>query len=110
MDLNPESVEITKLSLRLKTANKGKKLTNLDANIKCGNSLIDDPEVAGEKAFNRQEQFPEVFENGGFDVVVGNPPYVSAPSQVANEEMQGVLRFFFSVFHSRTDVQYITRF
>ena len=76
VDLNPESVEITKLSLWLKTANKGKKLTNLDSNIKCGNSLIDNPEVAGEKAFNRQEQFPEVFENGGFDVVVGNPPYV----------------------------------
>lgn len=75
VDLNPESVEITKLSLRLKTANKGKKLTNLDSNIKCGNSLIDDPEVAGERAFNWQEQFPEVFENGGFDVVVGNPPY-----------------------------------
>jgi hypothetical protein len=37
--------------------------------------LIDDPEVAGDKAFNWQEQFPEIFKNGGFDVVVGNPPY-----------------------------------
>lgn len=76
VDLNDESVEITKLSLWLKTAQKGKKLTTLDNNIKCGNSLIDDPEVAGDKAFNWQEQFPEIFANGGFDVVVGNPPWV----------------------------------
>lgn len=76
VDLNDESVEITKLSLWLKTAQKGKKLTALNDNIKCGNSLIDDPEVAGNKAFNWQEQFPEIFANGGFDVVVGNPPYI----------------------------------
>lgn len=76
VDLNEESVEITKLSLWLKTAQKGKKLTSLDNNIKCGNSLVDDPEIAGEKAFSWQEQFADVFKNGGFDVVVGNPPYV----------------------------------
>lgn len=76
VDLNEESVEITKLSLWLKTAQKGKKLTSLDSNIKCGNSLIDDQSVAGEKAFNWQEQFSDVFNGGGFDVVVGNPPYL----------------------------------
>lgn len=75
VDLNDESVEITKLSLWLKSAQKGKKLTTLDGNIKCGNSLIDDSEVAGDKAFDWRGQFPEVFKNGGFDVVVGNPPY-----------------------------------
>lgn len=76
VDLNEESVQITKLSLWLKTANKSKELTTLDKNIKCGNSLIDDPEVAGDKAFNWKEEFKEIFDNGGFDVVVGNPPYV----------------------------------
>lgn len=76
VDLNDESVEITKLSLWLKSAQKGKKLTTLDNNIKCGNSLIDDSEIAGEKAFNWQAEFPEIFGKGGFDVVVGNPPYV----------------------------------
>ena len=50
--MNDESVEISKLSLRLKTAEKGKKLASLDDNVKCGNSLIDDPEVAEEKAFD----------------------------------------------------------
>ena len=75
VDLNEESVEITKLSLWLKTAQKGKKLTALDANIRCGNSLIDDPEIAGKKAFNWQTEFKDIFAQGGFDVVVGNPPY-----------------------------------
>jgi hypothetical protein len=38
--------------------------------------LIDDPAVAGEKAFSWEKEFPEVFMKGGFDVVIGNPPYV----------------------------------
>ncbi len=61
VDINDESVEITKLSLWLKTARKDKELTDLDDNIKCGNSLIDDPEVAGDKAFNWFLEFPSVF-------------------------------------------------
>ena len=78
VDLNKESVEITKLSLWLKTANKNKTLASLENNIKCGNSLIDDPKIAGDLAFNWENEFPEVFANGGFDIVIGNPPYVSA--------------------------------
>ena len=77
VDLNEESVEITKLSLWLKTAQKGKKLANLDKNIKCGNSLIDDPAIAWDKAFDWETEFPEIFADWGFDVVVGNPPYVT---------------------------------
>ncbi|MBT3382290.1 MAG: N-6 DNA methylase [Prolixibacteraceae bacterium] len=61
VDLNEESVEIAKLSLWLRTAQKGRKLNTLSNNIKCGNSLIDDPEIAGEKAFNWQNEFPEIF-------------------------------------------------
>jgi len=75
VDLNRESVEITKLSLWLKTADKNKTLASLENNIKCGNSLIDDPEIAGNLAFNWEKEFPEIFANGGFDIVVGNPPY-----------------------------------
>ena len=78
VDINEESIEIAKLSLWLRTAQKGRKLSVLSNNIKCGNSLIDDPEVAGEKAFNWQKEFPTVFEKGGFDVVIGNPPYGAA--------------------------------
>ncbi len=61
VDINQESVEIAKLSLWLRTAQKGRKLTSLNNNIKCGNSLIDDSEVAGDKAFHWQREFPKVF-------------------------------------------------
>jgi len=77
VDLNEESIEIAKLSLWLRTAQPNRKLNDLSNNIKCGNSLIDDIEVAGEKAFNWQQTFPKVFEKGGFDVIIGNPPYVA---------------------------------
>lgn len=77
VDLNQESVEITKLALWLKTARKTEPLQNLDKNIKCGNSLIDDPEVAGEKAFNWNYEYKEIIDEGGFDVIIGNPPYVN---------------------------------
>ncbi len=83
VDINEESVDIAKLSLWLRTAQRGRKLTTLNNNIKCGNSLIDDPSVAGEKAFNWQKEFPTVFEKGGFDVVIGNPPYV--PTEYISE-------------------------
>jgi REP element-mobilizing transposase RayT/type I restriction-modification system DNA methylase subunit len=61
VDLNDESVDITKLALWLKTAKKTEPLQNLDNNIKCGNSLIDDPEFAGNKAFKWKNEFPEIF-------------------------------------------------
>ena len=77
VDLNEESVEIAKLSLWLRTAEPNRKLNDLSSNIKCGNSLIDDSEVAGDKAFNWQQEFPQIFAKGGFDVVIGNPPYVN---------------------------------
>jgi hypothetical protein len=60
VDLQPESVEIAKLSLWLKTARKDQKLDNLDSNIKCGNSLIDDPDIAGELAFDWGKEFGEL--------------------------------------------------
>ncbi len=77
VDINEESVDIAKLSLWLRTAQPRRKLNNLNNNIKCGNSLIDDPAVAGDKAFNWHTEFKDVFAKGGFDVVIGNPPYVS---------------------------------
>lgn len=80
VDLNAESVEITKLALWLKTANKKDPLTSLDNNIKCGNSLVDDPEIDPEHAFDWNKEFPDIMSKGGFDVVVGNPPYVDSES------------------------------
>ena len=85
VDINDESVEIAKLSLWLRTAQKGRKLSNLNNNIKCGNSLIDDPAIALDKAFNWKVEFPEIFANGGFDVVIGNPPWGAKLGKEAEE-------------------------
>ena len=78
VDINRESIEITKLSLWLKTANRNEKLSYLDDNIRTGNSLIDDTRVAGKLAFSWKEKFKSVMDDGGFDIVIGNPPYVDS--------------------------------
>ncbi len=97
VDIDTQAVEVTKLSLLLKcmegetsssinaVMHFGERvLPTLDNNIKSGNSLIDidfyDTQFDfGEekkiKPFNWQQAFPNVFKQGGFDVVIGNPPY-----------------------------------
>ncbi len=95
VDLNEESVEIAKLSLWLRTAQPRRKLNDLSSNIKCGNSLIDSKTVSGDKAFNWQEQFPKVFAKDGFDVIIGNPPYVNA-----NELKKGLSKDQYSFLKS----------
>lgn len=80
VDLSAESVEITKLALWLKTADPSRPLENLDENIKHGNSVVDDKQIDENFAFNWNEEFSEIFENGGFDIVIGNPPYVRQES------------------------------
>jgi Eco57I restriction-modification methylase/TaqI-like C-terminal specificity domain len=78
VDLNAESIEISMLSLWLKTAKRGKKLENLAGTLKVGNSIIGtDAELSVDaKGFDWQNAFPEVMAQGGFDAVIGNPPYV----------------------------------
>ena len=77
VDLNEEAVEIARLSIWIKTAQRGKVLADLDHNVRVGNSVVADLAV-DERAFDWAAAFPEVFAQGGFDVVVGNPPYVRA--------------------------------
>jgi hypothetical protein len=101
VDLNEESVEITKLSLWLKTANKNKPLTNLDDNIKCGNSLISDPGVAGDKAFIWEDEFSKIMDDGGFDIVIGNPPYVRHENI---KWMKPYLKENYEVYHGTADL------
>ncbi len=76
VDINEEGVEIAKLSLWLRTAQKGRQLSNLNSNIKCGNSLIKDNTLNYKKVFNWKYEFADIMNNGGFDVVIGNPPYI----------------------------------
>lgn len=78
VDLNEESAEITKLSLWLKTAKADEPLRNLDSNVRVGNSLIADRNVAGLKAFEWGSEFADIAGEGGFDIIVGNPPWVFA--------------------------------
>lgn len=86
VDINEESVEIAQLALWLRTAKPQRKLNSLNENIKCGNSLISDPAIAGDKAFDWEKEFPQVFAKGGFDVVIGNPPYVDI-KQIDKEQV-----------------------
>lgn len=97
VDLDEKAVEIAKLNLLVNTLSKHSKLPNLAKNIKNGNSLISgtDAELKkyfgkdyrDKKPFNWEEEFPEVFnrDNPGFDVVIGNPPYIFARSGSFNE-------------------------
>jgi len=108
VDIDTNAVEVTKLSLLLKcmegetdasiaTQTKlwnERVLPNIDNNIKSGNSLIDTDFYDGEldfgdekkiKPFNWQKAFPEVFAQGGFDAVIGNPPYIQSREEQFNE-------------------------
>lgn len=102
VDINPEAVKVAKMALSLKLIDNyapkdfGKVgilssqiLKGIGKNIRCGNSLVGSnietlyPSILGNlhelqatNAFDWQTEFPEVFAKGGFDFVVGNPPYV----------------------------------
>ena len=101
VDIDSQAVEVTKLSLHLKvlegeneeTLSKQLKLFQeralpyLGRNIKCGNSLIgpdfydgqtslfDEEEIYRVNAFDWEAEFPDIMGRGGFDAVIGNPPY-----------------------------------
>ena len=119
VDIDPQAVEVTKLSLLLKVlegeseesiANQlrwfhQRALPDLGNNIKCGNSLIgpdfyegsqadllDEEERWRVNAFDWRAEFPAVFMAGGFDAVIGNPPYVSI--QTMNADRPDHVRYF----------------
>ncbi len=100
VDIDPQAVEVSKLSLLLKALEgetdatlsmqlrlfHDRALPNLSDNIKCGNSLIgpdyflgalipDAEEMKRVNPFDWQRSFPKAFGAGGFDCVIGNPPY-----------------------------------
>jgi len=99
VDVDPQAVEVTKLSLLLKVLEgesdaslaeqlamfRERALPDLADNIKCGNSLISSDYFSGEllddisreevNAFDWPSEFPQIMASGGFDVVIGNPPY-----------------------------------
>jgi len=83
VDLDNKAVEITKLNLLLKAAEKERKLPEeLDLHILHRNSLIDDELIAGFNAFLWKDNFQE----GSFDVVIGNPPWIQSKFLPENEK------------------------
>ena len=100
VDLNEEAIQICQLSLWIKTAAHGKQLTSLDHTIREGNSVISDPAVHP-RAFDWQAAFPEVFAQGGFDVIVGNPPYIR---QELLSPFKPWLEAHYEVFHGMADL------
>lgn len=104
VDINAESIEISKLSLWLKTAKRGKALTSLDDNLRQGNSLVindDNLNLITEQHFTWHTAFPDIFAQGGFDVVLGNPPYVR---QELISDLKPYLEQNFSVYHGVADL------
>ena len=85
VDINIQSVEITKLSIFLFTASDNIKLPKLTDKIKHGNSLIIDSKNT-KNNFDWKAEFPNIFDgnNGGFDIIIGNPPYVGYKKFKAN--------------------------
>ncbi len=76
VDLDPKAVEIAQLNLLLKAAETKHRLPDLRENIKCGNSLIDKNLSEDTRAFDWDTEFKEIMAGGGFDVIIGNPPYI----------------------------------
>lgn len=100
VDLDRQAVEIARLNLLLKIAEKKEELPKLKRNIKCGNSLIDDEKVAGDKAFRWEQEFKQILDEGRFDVVIGNPPYIR------NTELPNKDKIYYNRKYASTYKQY----
>ncbi|MGL5956719.1 MAG: Eco57I restriction-modification methylase domain-containing protein [Brevinema sp.] len=117
VDLDSQAVEVSKLALLLKLM-EGEVaidnlsftyLPNLENNIKAGNSLVskdyledievglfDKKEQHKIKVFDWREEFPTIIDKGGFDAVVGNPPYIFARNNMFTEEQK---KYYYKHYH-----------
>ncbi|MDR0327265.1 MAG: Eco57I restriction-modification methylase domain-containing protein [Planctomycetaceae bacterium] len=117
VDVNEEGVEITRLALWFHSAKRETKLCFLESNIKCGNSLISDPNVAGDKAFDWHKEFPKIFNPpndeqsrsrktaNGFDIVLGNPPYFNIETLgYRNPQAQWIQENYPVIWQKKSDI------
>jgi hypothetical protein len=129
VDIDPQAVEVTKLSLSLKVLEgesqesigaqlglfKERALPDLGKNIKWGNSLIHPGEHTSKQLtfvetddnfrivpFDWYYGFPEIMRSGGFDVIIGNPPYVR-PHNIP-EDIKNMLWAIYSTFVAKSDM------
>ncbi len=136
VDIDPQAVEVTKLSLLLKVleGESGETISNqlrifheralpdLAANIKCGNSLIgpdfyngrqmsllDDEERWRINVFDWKSEFPEVFRgrDAGFHSVIGNPPYVLLQDAFRDEEQLAYFRSKYATASYKLDTYHL---
>jgi type I restriction-modification system DNA methylase subunit len=125
VDIDQQAVEVTKLSLLLKvleeenqetvskqlTITAERALPSLDRNIKCGNSLIGwdilTPEMPADEVkrinpFDWSKEFEPVIAAGGFDAVIGNPPYVR--QETLGPEFKEYAKKHYEVFAGTADL------
>ncbi len=132
VDLDQNAVEVSKLSLLLKMLENesdgtgaqtimfsagGRILPDLSGNIKWGNSLIgsdfyrakqpwlfDNEELNRVKAFdwNKKDGFPAIMDEGGFDAVIGNPPYVR--QEILGKEFKDYAKGKYETYHGVADL------
>jgi len=86
VDVDPQAVEIARLNLLLRAVARRDLLPSLADNIRLGNSLISGDEAELRRCFGKgwkakqpfdwQREFPDIMARGGFDIVIGNPPYI----------------------------------
>lgn len=77
VDINDRAVKLARMSLWLESAAAGKRLEHLEDQLKAGDSTV---------SFEWKKEFHDIFSAGGFDAIVGNPPYASAPTMVARDK------------------------
>ncbi|GAB3665539.1 hypothetical protein GCM10027596_31880 [Nocardioides korecus] len=136
VDVDEQAVEVTKLSLLLKvlenesaetldqqlTLFKERALPDLDRNIRCGNSLIstdffsDEPSLFKDESRMRQinpfswtDEFPEILHGSrpGFDVIVGNPPYVVIQGEFRDDSMLAYYRSHYRAAAYKVDLYHL---
>lgn len=124
IDCDLAAIEVTKMSLALKIvdgdnpliwknlgAYGGRILQDIADNVVLGNSLVSTPvdftpeQIEQIKPLNIQQVFSSVFEQGGFDYVIGNPPYVETKHyKAALPEMHMYLKERYSSFSGKADL------
>jgi adenine-specific DNA-methyltransferase len=131
VDVDPQAVEVTKLSLYLRLLeNEGKEaadtlfkfsditlLPSLEKNIKCGNSLVGtdfynqktlgltEDEQIKINCFDWDKEYPAIFLNGGFDIVIGNPPYYNIQTLGAKSPVaEYIQRKYAAIWQDKSDI------
>jgi type I restriction-modification system DNA methylase subunit len=130
VDIDPQAAEVTKLSLLLRVLEgenqdtlerqmklfRERALPDLGSNIKCGNSLIGPDFYQGKQMdllnseemyrinpFDWEREFPEIMKAGGFDAVIGNPPYVTLGNDLFSDSILSYLNSY-QVAQYKTDL------